>query len=76
MLEGLGWDILIGVIVSVGLGAAAAITLAAAYGIGGCACHCCRICFHHCKGRLRRSTDPQAALRESLDAQRGVFTQK
>ena len=76
MLEGLVWDILIGVIVSVGLGAAAAITLAAAYGIGGCACHCCRICFHHCKTRLWRAADPQAALRESLDAQRGVFTQK
>ena len=76
MLEGLVWDILIGVVVSVGLGAAAALTLAAAYGIVGCACQCCQICFHHCKVRLQRPADPQAALRESLDAQRGVFTQK
>lgn len=54
MLEGLGWDILIWTLVSVGLGAGAAITLAAAYGIARCACHCCVICFHLCKMRLRR----------------------
>ena len=54
MLDGLGWDILIGAIVFVGLGAGAAITLAAAYGIARCACHCCVICFDHCKMRLRR----------------------